>query len=268
MNPFFDPRPEEGGITAMDMLVVEEVLGMADGYVLNFNDRTFNAFVARHLQIDVTAPMYTGRGTSKANRLRALIYAFVPEAQAEVLQVFGNHRRTLEQEGRLEPLDPKLDEQYRAIVTRLARDAADAPNLEIERFSADATLNSLVEAIERDIAADAPHTALDRLHTYCMKKFAALCLAAGLEVGERDTLQGRVGRYINALRKSGTLDEISNKIAKSTVQIFEQFNDVRNHNSLAHDNQLLKRAEGQYVLESVLSLLRFVRALDGQAFGR
>jgi Abortive infection C-terminus len=82
------------------------------------------------------------------------------------------------------------------------------------------------------------------------------------------TLQGRVGSYINALRKSGNLDEISNKIAKSTVQIFEQFNDVRNHNSLAHDNQLLKRAEGQYVLESVLSLLRFVRALDGQAYGR
>lgn len=101
-----------------------------------------------------------------------------------------------------------------------------------------------------------------------MKKFAALCLAAGLKVGERDTLQGRVGRYINVLRKSGTLDEISNKIAKSTVQIFEHFNDVRNHNSLAHDNQLLKRAEGQYVLESVLSLLRLVRALDGQAYGR
>lgn len=101
-----------------------------------------------------------------------------------------------------------------------------------------------------------------------MKKFAVLCLAAGLEVVERETLQGRAGRYLNAQRRSGALDEISNKIAKSTVQIFEQFNDVRNNNSLAHDNTLLRRAEGQYVLESVLSLLRFVRALDDKAFGR
>ncbi|MGH1558213.1 abortive infection family protein [Caulobacter segnis] len=101
-----------------------------------------------------------------------------------------------------------------------------------------------------------------------MKKFAAPCAAAGLEVVERETLQGRAGRYINALRQNGGLDEISHKIAKSTVQIFEQFNHVRNNSSLAHDNDLLKRAEGQYVLETVLSLLRFVRALDEKAFGR
>jgi hypothetical protein len=194
MRPFFDPQPDPDGVTAMDMLVIEPVLGMGDGYVLNFSDRTFNAFVARHFNVDVTAPMYTGRGPSKANRLRALIYAFTPEAQAEVLQAFLNHRRTLEREHGMEPLEPGLAERYQAIVARLARDAADAPNLEIERFTDDATLNALADAIERDIAANAPHAALDRLHTYCMKKFAALSEAAGLAVVEHETLQGRAGR--------------------------------------------------------------------------
>jgi len=268
MDRLLTPHSDPEGVTAMDMLVVEEALGMGDGYVLTFSDRTFNAFVARHFSIDVTAPMYTSRGPSKANRLRSLILAFAPFAQAEVLQAFLNHRRTLEAENGLEPLRPDLAERYQAIIARLPRSEADAPNLEIERFSEDATLYSLVDAIERDIAADAPHAALDRLHTYCMKKFAALCVSAGIEVVERETLQGRVGRYINALRRSGGLDEIAHMIAKSTVQIFEQFNHVRNNNSLAHDNALLKRAEGQYVLESVLSLLRFVRALDEKAYGR
>lgn len=165
MRPFFDPQPDPDGVTAMDMLVIEQVLGMGDGYVLDFSDRRFNAFAAQHFSIDVTAPMYTGRGPSKANRLRALIYAMVPEYQAEILQAFFNHRRTLERENGMEPLEPGLAKRYQAIVARLARDAADAPNLEIERFTDDATLNALVKAIERDIAADAPHAALDRLHT-------------------------------------------------------------------------------------------------------
>lgn len=264
----FVPQPDPDGVTAMDMLVIEQVLGMGDGYVLDFSDRRFNAFVAQHFSIDVTAPTYTGRGPSKANRLRCLIHAVVPAYQAEILQTFFNHRRTLERENGMEPLEAGLAQRYQAVVARLAREATDAPNVAIERFADDATLNALADAIERDIAADAPHAALDRLHTYCMKKFAALSEAAGLEVVERETLQGRAGRYMNALRQNGGLDEISHKIAKSTVQIFEQFNHVRNNNSLAHDNDLLKRAEGQYVLETVLSLLRFVRALDEKAYGR
>ena len=38
--------------------------------------------------------------------------------------------------------------------------------------------------------------------------------------------------------------------------------------ALAHDNQLLGRAEGRYVFEAILSLLRFIKALDEAKFGR
>ncbi|MDP1615987.1 abortive infection family protein [Phenylobacterium sp.] len=138
----------------------------------------------------------------------------------------------------------------------------------VEKFNDDEALSDLVDAIEREIQANSPHTALDRLHTYTMKKFADLLRADGIEVSPRDSLHGRVGRYINSLRRAGQIGEISDQIAKSATQIFERFNDVRNNSSLAHDNRLLSRAEGRYVFETVLSLLRFIKALDEAKFGR
>ncbi|MGH1558212.1 hypothetical protein ACRAWD_11250 [Caulobacter segnis] len=153
MRPF-DPQPDPDGVTAMDMLVIEQVLGMCDGYVLDFSDRRFNAFVAQHFSIDVTAPMYTGRGPSKANRLRALIYAFTPEASGlKCCRPSSIIAGPLERENGMEPLEASLAERYQAIVARLARDAADAPNVAIERFTDDATLNALADAIDRDVAA-------------------------------------------------------------------------------------------------------------------
>ncbi len=48
----------------------------------------------------------------------------------------------------------------------------------------------------------------------------------------------------------------------------EQFNHVRNSQSLAHDNTILGVAEGRYVFETVISLLRFIKTLDEAKFGR
>ncbi len=48
----------------------------------------------------------------------------------------------------------------------------------------------------------------------------------------------------------------------SLTYTYGQFNHIRNKQSLAHDNQMLSLVEDKYVLETVLSLLRFFKALD------
>lgn len=82
LNADHSPEPE------LDMWLVDQALGMTQGYVLDFSDRSFNDFVKTAFAIDITAPMYTGDGTSKARRLRAFLRALVPGAQAEVLRRF------------------------------------------------------------------------------------------------------------------------------------------------------------------------------------
>lgn len=50
---------------------LEKFLGMSDGYVLNFSDRTFGEFVFEVVGLNIHEEKYTAEGTSKAKKLRA-----------------------------------------------------------------------------------------------------------------------------------------------------------------------------------------------------
>lgn len=268
MKYFEDLLRNEPAEPALDMWLVDQALEMTQGYVLDFSDKTFNDFVRRKFGIDATAPNYTVDGTSKAKRLRALLRSLVPGAQAEMLRAFWDHRQHKTNQGMHSTLGPHIEADFLAMIAKLG--GCHQPiDLEIlEKFSGDPTLGELVEAIQREIQANKPHAALDRLHTYAMKKFADLLARDGVSVGHNDALHARAGRYINNLRQARQISEYSAKIAKSAVQVMEQFNQVRNNQSLAHDNEMLSLAEGRYVFETVLSLLRFIKALDEAKFGR
>jgi hypothetical protein len=57
------------GVSTLDLRVIEQVLGMDGGYVLDFTDRTFSAFLSEHgVQID--DQRFSVEGTSKAKRFR------------------------------------------------------------------------------------------------------------------------------------------------------------------------------------------------------
>lgn len=75
----------------------------------------------------------------------------------------------------------------------------------IERFATDETLDELVGAIERDIAANKPVAALDRLHTYCMKKFGHLLDQHGVPWERSEPLHSRVGKYAKVIDSKAIL---------------------------------------------------------------
>jgi len=54
----------------MDRQQLEKLFEMSGGYVLNFNDRTFQEFVADAVQLDIHDDKYCRDGTSKARKLR------------------------------------------------------------------------------------------------------------------------------------------------------------------------------------------------------
>ena len=57
-------------IRTMDMPILDEVLVMGDGFVLNFSNRTFADFFREELQVDIDHPRWEAQGGSKAKRLR------------------------------------------------------------------------------------------------------------------------------------------------------------------------------------------------------
>ena len=64
------PTASSRHIRTTDMLVIDNVFGMGDGYVLNFSNRTFSEFFAEELGVDIDQPRWSVDGTSKATRLR------------------------------------------------------------------------------------------------------------------------------------------------------------------------------------------------------
>ena len=254
-------------IKSIDMLFLDKALEMERGYVLNFSDRTFATFFAEELNIDIDDPLYAQNGGSKGKRLRRLLQISQPGLPARALRKIWDYREAVRARyEREEALEYARDKLFQ-IIHRLEGDSGLASTDAIERFEYDDTLDELVASIERDIQAHKPHVALDRLHTYCMKKFAHLLRQRGEQPSTGETLNARAGRYFNPLRRSGQIRPISEKIMKSTVETFELYNGIRNNESLAHDNSLVESNEARFIFDTVVSMLRFLKTIEGNSFG-
>ncbi len=55
---------------------------------------------------------------------------------------------------------------------------------------------------------------------------------------------------------------MTERILKSSISVLDAFNDVRNNQSLAHDNPVLNRNESLLIFNHVTSATRFVWALE------
>lgn len=243
--------------------VVEEAFAMGSGYVLDFSDRTFAEFFESEFGIDIDDDRYRFMGTSKANRLRAFIEVEDAAVVARVLRALRKHceailiRRGHPDDG----LGPRMAE----VIARLEGEGT-ARTDAIDRFTQDDTLVELVAAIERDINAGSPGAALDRLHTYSMKRFAHALRQRDIPVTGDEPLHSRVGKWVNAIEAERRLTDVTRQAIKSAIGLMEKFNHARNHLSLAHDNELVERAEARFIFETVSAVLRLAKALDGPSF--
>jgi Abortive infection C-terminus len=81
-----------------------------------------------------------------------------------------------------------------------------------------------------------------------------------------EPLHSRVRKYMKATVQNYSLDEISKRVIKTSISVFDQFNDVRNNVSLAHDNQLIQKAEVHFIFDAVGILLRFLKRVEEANF--
>jgi hypothetical protein len=261
----------EALIARIDRALFEEALHMQQGYVLDFSDRTFGDFFCTEVGVDPDASpgswLFAAYGTSKAKRLRSFIERAQPHLVARALRALWEYRDYNMVKG-IGAREEKLKEVYFRILAKFEGEDHTIDSTGIEVFEANETLQELVAAIRRDLEAVRPHAALDRLHTYCMKRFASLVIKHGGETcGEDDALHARVGKYVKALKAKRTLTEMSERIIKSSISTFESMNDIRNNRSFAHDKEtLVPMEEARFIYESVTALLRFLKTVDSQTF--
>lgn len=249
-----------------EMRVIDDALDMNGGYVLNFSDRTFAEFFDDEFGIKIYQEKYVINGSSKAKHMRAFIVTEDEFTVARVLRRFWEHRESIASYLLGDNAD-RIKSRFFDLLTKIEGGGAIPRTDAIERFSRDETLEELVAAIERDIAANKPAPALDRLHTYCMKKFGHLLDSHQVVWTRDEPLHSRVGKYVKALEQRHTMRDLSRQIIKNAIGVFEKFNHVRNNDSLAHDNELPDPAEARFIFDSVTAILRFVKAVEAGQFG-
>ena len=85
----------------------------------------------------------------------------------------------------------------------------------------------------------------------------------GIEVPKDKPLHSLLGEYIKALKQAGHLEsEMTERILKTSISVLDAFNQVRNDQSLAHDNSILNYDESLLIFNNVASSIRFIQALE------
>ena len=252
-----------------DIKVIDDAFDMHAGYVMNFTDGTFAEFFEDELSVDIYNEKYAFNGTSKAKRFRAFLEVENenPYKISKALRRLWNYRENLlkRQPNYFEKSHEEIKDiktPFFDLLTRI-EGAETLPRTDaLEYFKCDETLEELIAAINRDIQVNKPAVALDRLHTYCMKRFAYLLDQRGEPCDRNDPLHSRMGKYAKKIEREFPLQQISKIILKSSISIFDKFNEVRNNQSLAHDNDLSNKAEARFIFDTIIAILRFVKTVE------
>src|SRR5687767_12086610 len=109
-------------LTFIELHQLEKFLGMRTGYVLDFSDRTFQAFIIDSVGKDIDDPRYRYASSSKANRLRAFWKKEPNYLVGKLIQDLAAYARTLP--AAVENGDLALIEEAVRIAHRLLQGAA------------------------------------------------------------------------------------------------------------------------------------------------
>lgn len=261
-------------LTKTERRKLERLFEMESGYILDFSHNTLGDFIEEHTGRDVYDPKYPQRGSgSKAWRVRAFWEVEPNHLAGKLIVAFIDHRATvLERQAAAggtildvtpQPDEARLVEECRRIAARLMQGAVVHEIDAIQAPAGEPDFETVVREIHDVIRRNQPEAGLDRLHTFVVKFVRSLCAGRGIVATRDRPLHSLFGEYVKSLRAAGHLEsEMTERILKSSIGTLEAFNDVRNEQSLAHDNPILNHAESLLIFNHVAATLRFIKTLE------
>lgn len=114
-------------VRQIDFILLDDLFEMHSGYVLDFSNKTFAAFFAEELNIDIDHPAYQDRGTSKANRLRCFLQKSDTASVVRTLRALWEYREATRMARRLEEAVPNAEGRLLELMNRLEGKPSPAP---------------------------------------------------------------------------------------------------------------------------------------------
>lgn len=252
-------------LSSTEKLKLEKFFDMGSGYVLDFSNRTFQEFILEKEGIDIYEDKYDCASGSKANRLRAFWSKESNYAVGKLISDLLEYWRTKKITGYSEiaPAEQALFDECHKIAERLKQDSPAEHIDAIQSYSDDKDDFLLAKSIRESIQKNEPEAALDRLHTYVVKYVRQLCDKYEISYDKNKPLHSLFGEYVKHLRRNNIIESrMTERILKSSISIFEAFNDVRNNQSFAHDNPILNYNESILICDNVLRTIKFIKSIE------
>lgn len=247
-------------LTWMEQRPLEVLFDMRGGTVLDFSNQTFAEFIDACVKRQIYDDKYSFNGDSKAKRLRAFWKVESNHLVAKLLEGLLDYMHV---EGIAKPNDQPRIGACRQVIGRLLAGHGVSELDTLTQIGAEYDLEIVAQAVRDAIDKHQPVLGLDRLHTFTTKFLRALCGKHCLTTSRDEPLHSIYGKYVKKLRDDGHLEsKMTASILKSMHGPLDEFNKVRNDQSLAHDNTLLNHDEALLIFNHVTSGLRFLRDLD------
>jgi hypothetical protein len=252
-------------LKSTERLLLEKFLGMESGYVLNFSNKTFQAFVLETSGIDIYDAKYDYSSGSKANRLRAFWKTEPNYVVGKLISDLLSYQIKSKIAFMLETTEAeqRLYDECCRIAERLKQESmvehveAIKPNIDEKNFSV------LAKSIRECIKNNEPETALDRLHTFLVKYLRQLCEKYNIPYAKDEPLHSLFGKYVKHLTNNKLLEsKMTERILKYSIHVLEAFNEVRNTQSFAHDNPILNYDESILIFANVSSTIKFIESVE------
>jgi hypothetical protein len=112
-------------LRSIDIIEVDDLFRMGGGFVLDFSDRTFAAFFARDLNIDIDNDVYRVDGNSKARRLRQLLHQCADADAVRVLKALWAYREVIDRRNPPAETTINAEARFGALIARLNGAPAD-----------------------------------------------------------------------------------------------------------------------------------------------
>ena len=252
-------------LSSIEKLKLEKMFEMEGGYVLDFTDITFLEFILENTNIHISDGKYDYASGSKANRLRAFWDKESNYTVGKLISAFLEYWKTKKLINHIEisQAEQALFDDCYTIAERLKQDSI-VENIDaIQPYSNDKEFSVLAKSIRESIQNNEPEVALDRLHTYVVKYTRQQCDKYGISYDRDKALHSLFGEYVKYLIQNGFIkSQMTERILKSSISILESFNDVRNNQSLAHDNPILNYHESVLIFNNVSSAIKFIEAIE------
>ena len=247
-------------LTYREKSVLEELFGMASGYVMDFSNSSFSRFIGDVINIDV----YDGPGyeeySSKANKLRQIWNEEPDNVVGTLIEALLSYFEDMQlRQDKLTDYERKKIDEMRLVATRLK---GSSPRIELPSKQED-SLQTLLEDINNALARNKPELVLDRLHTFSTKLLRQICIDNGINVIDNKGTNLPLNSLAGMLRKKYDKDVLFQSsftllAIQNSISLFDKYNGVRNDQSYAHDNEVLGTMEAEFAVRIMADLLTFI----------